>query len=127
MFAELYWNPGVCESIVHMNPFCYSHDVTEYRSDINPFPTNALLLYPLKTLENHRFSDIFRGYRSGILVEKGLTFSSLILTFIVNYDHLGTRLRKSQKTNEGFPLVPIVSISYYVMHLFPLPLTFNLF
>ena len=32
--------------------------------------TNAPLLYPLKT-ENLRFSDVFRVYRSGILVENG--------------------------------------------------------
>ena len=34
---------------------------------INPFSTNILLLYPFKT-----FSDVFRGYRSGTLVENGL-------------------------------------------------------
>ena len=38
----------------------------------NPFLTNASLLYPLKTSENLRFSDVFRGYRSGTLVENGL-------------------------------------------------------
>ena len=34
---------------------------------LNPFSTNVPLLYPLKT-ENLRFSDVFRGYRSGTLV-----------------------------------------------------------
>ena len=38
----------------------------------NPFSTNAPLLYPLKTSKNHRFSEVFRGYRSGTLVENGL-------------------------------------------------------
>ena len=38
----------------------------------NPFPTNVLLLYPLKTSKNRRFSVVFRGYRSGTLVENGL-------------------------------------------------------
>ena len=33
---------------------------------------NVPLLYPRKTLENLRFSDVFRGCRSGILVEYGL-------------------------------------------------------
>ena len=28
---------------------------------INPFPTNVPLLYPLKTLQNRRFSDVFGG------------------------------------------------------------------
>ena len=73
MFAELYWNPGVCESIVHMKPLRYLHGVTEYGSDIKSFSTNALLLYPLKTIENRRFSHVFRGCRSGTLVESGLT------------------------------------------------------
>ena len=37
----------------------------------NPFSTNVLLLNPLKTSENWRFSDIFRAFRSGTLVENG--------------------------------------------------------
>ena len=40
---------------------------------INPFSTNVPLLYPLKTSENRRFSNVFRGYRSGTLVENGLS------------------------------------------------------
>ena len=39
---------------------------------VNPFSTNAPLLYSLKTSENFQFSDVFRGYRSGTLVENGL-------------------------------------------------------
>ena len=38
----------------------------------NPFSTNVPLLYPPQTSENLRFSDVFRGYRSGTLVENGL-------------------------------------------------------
>ena len=38
---------------------------------INPFSTNAPLLYLLKT-ENREFSDVFGGHRSGTLVESGL-------------------------------------------------------
>ena len=40
---------------------------------MNLFSANAPLLYPLKTSENRRFSDVFRGYRSGTLVENGST------------------------------------------------------
>ena len=40
---------------------------------INPCSTNVPLLYPLKTSENRRFSYVFRGYRSGMLVENGLS------------------------------------------------------
>ena len=42
------------------------------QAPINPFSTNVSLLYPLPTLGNLWFSDIFWGYRSGILVENGL-------------------------------------------------------
>ena len=41
-------------------------------NSISPFSTNVPLLYPLKTPENWRFSNVFREYRGGILVEKGL-------------------------------------------------------
>ena len=37
----------------------------------NPFSINVLIIYPLKT-ENLWFSVVFRGYRSGTLVENGL-------------------------------------------------------
>ena len=35
---------------------------------INPFHANVPFLYPLKTSENQRFSDVFGGYRNGTLV-----------------------------------------------------------
>ena len=49
--------------------------------DINQFSTNVPLLYPRKTSKNLSFSDVFRGYRSGTLVENGLmiVFSLLIV------------------------------------------------
>ena len=39
---------------------------------INPFCTNVLFLYPLKTSQNLWFSDVFREYRNGTLAWKGL-------------------------------------------------------
>ena len=45
------------------------------RPTFHPFSTNALLLYPLKTSENRGFSDVFRVYRSGTLVENELIIS----------------------------------------------------
>ena len=39
---------------------------------IKPFSTIVSLLYPLKKSENLRVSDVFKGYRSGTLVENGL-------------------------------------------------------
>ena len=40
--------------------------------NFNPFSTNFPLLYPLKTSEKLQFSDVFRGYRSGTLVQNGV-------------------------------------------------------
>ena len=45
------------------------------KCNINPFSTNAPFLFPLKTLEKRRFSSVFRGYRSGTLVENALNSS----------------------------------------------------
>ena len=42
------------------------------KNAFNPFSKNVPLLYPLKTSENEKFSDVFRGGRSGTLVENGL-------------------------------------------------------
>ena len=51
---------------------------------VNPFSTNVPLLYPLKTSENFRFSDVFRGYRSGTLVENGFTTNKTMCNSIIN-------------------------------------------
>ena len=37
----------------------------------NPFLANALILYPLKILENLWFSGVFRRYKIGILDRNG--------------------------------------------------------
>ena len=39
---------------------------------LNLFSANVPLLYPLKILENRRFSDILKEYRSGTFDENGL-------------------------------------------------------
>ena len=31
---------------------------------LNPFSSSVTFLYPLETSENHRFSNVFRGYRN---------------------------------------------------------------
>ena len=44
-----------------------------YNSEkINPFLANVPILHPLKTPENERFSDVFRGYKLGTLATNGL-------------------------------------------------------
>ena len=39
---------------------------------VNPFDATGLFLYPLKTSENQRFSDLLRGYRKRPVVWNGL-------------------------------------------------------
>ena len=40
---------------------------------INPFSINVPLLYPVKTSENPRVFDVFKGYATGTLLENGLS------------------------------------------------------
>ena len=39
------------------------------KMELNPFSTNVPLLCPLITSKNRRFSDFYRGYRSGTMVQ----------------------------------------------------------
>ena len=72
-----------------MNSFKRSYwDYSEQEILFNPFSTNVPLLYPLKTSENLRFSDVFRGYRSGTLVENELKcFCKRILLHTCKINH----------------------------------------
>ena len=54
------------------------------RERVNPFSTNVSFLYPLQTSENWRFSDVFEGYRSGVLIENGLN----TVTMHANYSYI---------------------------------------
>ena len=60
---------------------------------INPFSTNVPLLYPLKTSENRRLFDVFRGYRSETLVENGLRW------FLKYFDYISDSVFVGLKTN----------------------------
>ena len=46
----------------------------------NPISTNVPPLYPLKTSEDRRFSDVFRGYRSEKLDESGCSKSLKVVS-----------------------------------------------
>ena len=41
-------------------------------NNFNPILASVPILYPLKTLENQRFSDVFRGHEMQTLVKNGL-------------------------------------------------------
>ena len=43
-------------------------------ANVNPFHATGLFLYPLKTSESHRFSDVFRGYRKRPVKRNELIF-----------------------------------------------------
>ena len=53
-------------------------DQQHKHTSFNPFHTTGLFRYPLKTSENQRFPDIFRGYRKRPVTWNGLkVFSKL--------------------------------------------------
>ena len=65
--------------------FRYIQVYSSVLKHVNPFSTNGPLLYPLKTSENY----LFRKYRSGTLVENGL---SIIKNIYANSGIIKTRL-----------------------------------
>ena len=42
-------------------------EMKDLNNGFNPFQASVPFLYSLKTSENQRFSDVFRGYRKGTL------------------------------------------------------------
>ena len=48
---------------------------------MNPFHATGLFLYPLKTSGNHRFSDVFSGYRKRPVVRDFIYFDHFLHTF----------------------------------------------
>ena len=48
-----------------------------------PFLADVPILYPLKTPENQKVSNVFRGYKIGILSRNGLTHSVPTFSHIV--------------------------------------------
>ena len=59
------------DNLVNVIVLNYLINIRKKLYPFNPFSTNAPLLYPLKTSENRRFSDVFGGYRKETLVENG--------------------------------------------------------
>ena len=54
-----------CFSHVLLSTFIASQKIDQsHVMAINPFYSSVTFLYPLKTSENQRFSDVFRGYRN---------------------------------------------------------------
>ena len=72
--------------IIFFSKFIHIGHIPDRELYINLFSNKVPLLYPLKTLENQRFSDVFRGYSSGTLVENGLKWNACKLS-LFNLTH----------------------------------------
>ena len=73
-------------------------DVYDNQVNLNPFPANVPYLYPLKTSENQRVSDIFRGCRKGTLAWNGL---SLLINLSINPFHTNVLFLYPLKTSKN--------------------------
>ena len=91
------------------------------KCDINPFSTNVPRLYPLKTSENLRLSDVFRGYRSRTLVENGSKNHNKInwqqSSCFSNFNSFLSRFTPILDSNQKYfflnSMSPVMSGSYY--------------
>ena len=91
------------------------------KCDINPFSTNVPRLYPLKTSENLRLSDVFRGYRSRTLIENGLKNHNKITwqqsSCFSNFNSFLSRFTPILDSNQKYfflnSMSPVISGSYY--------------
>ena len=48
-------------------------------SPVNPCHVTALFIYPLKTSENQKFSDVFRGYRKRSMAWNGINLPGIFI------------------------------------------------
>ena len=80
---------------------------------INPFSTNVSVPYSLKTSENLRFSDIFRGYRSRKLVENWLAENIPLSVESPRYSPglLNPRLHKSETYMKKCCKKPVLALN----------------
>ena len=77
----------------------YEHEnsTTKNYCGVNPFHATDLFRWPLKTSENQRFSDVFRGYQKWSVVWNGLITIETTLNlkkpvlFTCNAFHIGTK------------------------------------
>ena len=88
--------------------------------NINPFLINFSLLYSLKTLENLRFSDVFREYESAALVENRLivllscvTFGVIHLVYTQNFPKTKRFLPAQTHIHVYVELVLISSVIFW--------------
>ena len=64
-------NTFYCTKVLFLIPFFSKNAAEKTPTKLNPFQANVPFLYPLRTSKSVCFSDVFRGYRSGDLVEIG--------------------------------------------------------
>ena len=78
-----------CNSQTDPEFLCYYSSIN--KNNINPFHVHIPFLYPLKTSENLKFSDVFRGYRNGTLAWIGLIHFVSLISFYNTWKHQKAR------------------------------------
>ena len=74
---------------------------------INQFHVAGLFFYPLKTSENQRFSDVFKGYRKKLMAWNGLRTTGkwfIIVAVLINW-------KSNRKAIDFFALLFIFPVS----------------
>ena len=86
--------------------FLYDRDLSHKRvnklplfNQLNSVLVNALILYPLKTPVNFWFSSVFREYKMGTLVRKGLITKSFEIC--TKCGNINFRLKKHKISDTG--------------------------
>ena len=64
------------------------YHIRKLKLTINPFHAIGLFLYPLETLKNLWFPDVFRGYKKRPMVWNGLNFNNI--TSLISWNVLTT-------------------------------------
>ena len=88
VFKLLISNPGIYNSfffyskLLEISPQMLNSSITCF--SLTHFMPFVSFYTPLKTSENQRFSDVFRGYRKRPVAWNGLTFP--IITYYYSYD-----------------------------------------
>ena len=85
-----------CSRLLHIS-------VRKKSISIHPFSTNVPLLYPPENIKNLQFSDVFRSYRAGTLVENGLSvfkvlFNPRHIQDLIN--HLRWRFKRKKQAGK---------------------------
>ena len=89
------------------------------REVLNPLMFSVTFLYPLKTSEKHRFSDVFRGYKNLTLDINGLIETkSIVITKIISLLERKTNFIKRILQRKDRHLTLVLSTNGWSMHVY---------